>query len=235
MRDGISLQLGNMVNGFGVSILGIDFVNSEVPYQLAIFKNDEESIKVQKEVRDTNNPLFSNGLAMKRVYVRGNEYAPFRRDNDFELGDKSWCFEWMKWVVWEKAKQNKGFRDILLSIPRNAVIIEKAQKESEIMWGAWNDELIKLREIVITAAELESVKGKTSQTVMETVYKVNNVGVWRGENAMGQILTMCKLALNEGRQMPINEQLLNDAEICWFGQILYFTKDAQGNVSVEAR
>ena len=234
IRNGISLQLGNMVNGFGVNVLGIDFLNSEVPYQLAIFKNDEASIKVQKEIIDPKNPTFSNGLAMKRVYVYGKEYAQYRRDEDFELGNKFWCYEWMKWIVWEKVKQNQGFRDILLAIPKNAVIIEKAQKESHTMWGAWNDELLKEREIVTLAAELESGNGKTSKAVKDTVYKVNNVGVWKGENAMGQILTMCKLALNEGIQMPIDEKLLNDARINWFGQILHFTKDAEGNVSVEA-
>ena len=66
------------------------------------------------------------------------------------------------------------------------------------------------------------------------VYKVNNIGVWEGENTMGQILSMAKLALNEGCPMPIDEQLLNDAQINWFGQVLHFTKDAEGNVTVEA-
>ena len=234
VRNGISLQLGNMVNGFGVNVLGIDFLNSEVPYQLAIFKNDEASINIQKEIINPKNPVFSNGLAMKRVYVYGKEYEKYRRDKDFELGDKFWCYEWMKWIVWEKVKQNQGFRDILLAIPRNAVIIEKAQKESHTMWGAWNDELLKEREIVKLAAELESGKGKTSKSVMDMLYKVNNVGIWKGENAMGQILTMAKLALNEGIQMPIDVKMLNDARINWFGEVLHFTKDAEGNVTVEA-
>ena len=232
IRNGINLQLGNMVNGFGVNVLGIDFLNSEIPYQLAIFKNNEESINVQKEIVDPKNPTFSNGLAMKRVYIYGKDYARYRRDKDFELGDKSWCFEWMKWVVWEKVKQNKGFADLLVAIPQNAIIIEQAQRKSRTLWGAWNDELLKARKIVITAAELE---GKTAKAINNMVYKVNNLGVWKGENTMGQILTMCKLALNEGVNLPIDEQLLNDAEICWFGQVLHFTKDAQGNVSVEAR
>jgi hypothetical protein len=140
----------------------------------------------------------------------------------------------MKWVVWEKVKQNQGFRDILLAIPRNAVIIEKAQKESHTMWGAWNDELLNVREIVKLAAEQESVMGKTSKSIMDMVYKVNNVGIWKGENAMRQILTMAKLALNEGIQMPIDIKMLNDARINWFGEVLHFTKDAEGSVTVEA-
>ena len=86
--------------------------------------------------------------------IYGKDYAQYRRDRDFELGDKSWCFEWMKWVVWEKVKQNKGFADILLAIPKNAFIIEQAQRKSRTLWGAWNDELLKARKIVITAAEL---------------------------------------------------------------------------------
>lgn len=235
VRDGISLQLGNMANGYGVRILGMDFINSEVPYQLAIFKNDDASIKVQKEVADPSNPLFSNGLAMKRVYIYNKDYSQYRRDKDFELGDKSWCFEWMKWVVWEKVKQNKEFRDILLSIPRNAIIIEQAQKKSHTMWGCWNEELKKEREILTLAAAAETGRAYKSPKVQNTAYQVNCTGEWIGENAMGQILTMAKLALNQGINMPIDEQLLNDAQINWFGKVLHFTKDAEGNVTVDTK
>ncbi len=59
------------------------------------------------------------------------------------------------------------------------------------------------------------------------------MGVWKGENAMGQILTMAKLALNEGCQMPIDEQLLNSAKINWFGKVLNFIKDSDGTVTVK--
>jgi hypothetical protein len=235
VRDGISLQLGNMANGYGVRILGMDFINSEVPYQLAIFKNDDASIKVQKEVADPSNPLFSNGLAMKRVYIYNKDYSQYRRDKDFELGDNSWCFEWMKWVVWEKVKQNKEFRDILLSIPPNAMIIEQAQKKSHTMWGCWNDELKKEREILTLAAAAETGRAYKSPKVQNTAYQVNCTGEWIGGNAMGQILTMAKLALNQEINMPIDEQLLNDAQINWFGKVLHFTKDAEGNVTVDAK
>lgn len=235
VRDGISLQLGNMANGYGVRILGMDFINSEVPYQLAIFKNDEASIKVQKEVADPSNPLFSNGLAMKRVYIYGKKYEPNRRDKDFELGNKSWCYEWMKWIVWEKVKQNKEFRDILLSIPRNAVIIEQAQKRGHVMWGCWNEELIKERKILKLAAMAETGKSDISPEIKNVIYQANCAGEWIGENAMGQILTMAKLALNQEINMPIDELLLNDAQINWFGKVLHFTKDAEGNVTVDAK
>ena len=56
-----------------------------------------------------------------------------------------WCFEWMKWITWEKVRQNQEFKDILLSIPKDAIIIEQAQKrptkDKPSMWGAWNEEL----------------------------------------------------------------------------------------------
>jgi hypothetical protein len=124
-----------------------------------------------------------------------------------------------------------------LAIPKNAVIIEQAQKKPKkkpSMWGAWNEDLLSERKIVIRAAQVENGLGKTSQPVRDVIYKVNNVGKWVGENAMGQILTMAKLALNEGIQMPIDEQMLNDAKINWFGKILYFTKDADGTVTIKA-
>lgn len=235
VRDGISLQLGNMANGYGVEILGIQFPNSEIPYQLAIFKDD--AVKVQEEIINPEKGWLYNGLKMKRKFIYSQEHWKDRRDTEFEDGKEMWCFEWMKFVIWQKVKQNQGFRDILLSIPRNAIIIEQAQKKptkTPSMWGAWNEDLLAERKIVIRAAQVENGLGKTSQPVRDVIYKVNNVGVWIGENAMGQILTMAKLALNEGIQMPIDEQLLNDAKINWFGKVLHFTKDADGTVTVKA-
>ena len=232
VRDSVSLQLGNMANGYGVEILGLQFPNSEIPYQLAIFKKD--AVKVQEEIINPDKGWLYNGLKMKRKFIYSQEHWKDRRDTEFENGKELWCFEWMKWIVWEKVKQNQGFRDILLAIPQNAIIIEQAQKKSHLMWGAWNEDLLKERKVVIRVAQIENGLGKTSRVVKDEIYKVNNVGVWKGENAMGQILTMAKLALNEGCQMPVDEQLLNDAHINWFGKVLHFTKEADGSTIVKA-
>ena len=243
VRDGVPLTLGNMSNTFGVSILGIDFPNSEVPYQLAIFNSENESLKIQEEIVNPENGWLTNGLKMKRKFIYSREggtdlYWRYRRDTEFENGKQNWCYEWMKFIVWEKVKQNEGFRDILLSIPKEAVIIEQAQKkpsdDKPSMWGAWNDELLSERDIVIKSAMIENGLGKTSKSVRDVIYDVNNVGVWVGQNAMGQILTMAKLALNEGIEMPIDEEMLNNARINWFGKVLQFTKDADGKVTVRA-
>lgn len=234
-RDGISLQLGNMANGFGITILGREFVNSEVPYQLASFLGDEASVAVQMEISDPSNPFYSNGLGMKRKYIYNKDYAPYRRDYEFELGRQNWCYEWMKFVVWEKVKQNKGFRDILLSIPKNAIIIEQAQRRGHVMWGCWNEELLKERNIMKLAAMAECGLSDISPKVKNAIYQVNCASKWVGENAMGQILTMAKLALNEGVQMPIDAKMLNDAKICWFGDVLVFTEQKDGSVTVEAK
>ena len=238
VRNGVPLKLGNMGNDFGVKILGIDFANSEVPYQLAIFDNSTESVKIQEEIINPQNEWLTNGLKMKRKFIYNESamdgYYKFRRDTEFENGKQFWCYEWMKWIVWEKVKQNKGFREILLAIPKNAVIIEQAQRRSKTMWGAWNEELLHERSIVIRAAEIENGLGKTSKAVKDFAYAVNNVGTWIGENAMGQILTMAKLALNEGIEMPIDETILNKAKINWFGQVLQFTKDNDGKITVKA-
>ena len=236
VRDGVELKLGNMGNDFGVKILGIEFPNSEVPYQLAIFDNSAKSVKIQEEIVN-NEEWLCNGLKMKRKFIKSeegsnDEYYKYRRDTEFEKGKQLWCYEWMKWVVWEKVKQNKGFRDILLSIPKEAIIIEQAQKEKDTQWGAWNEELLAERGIVVKSTEIENGVGKTSKAVRDVTYLVNNVGEWVGENAMGQILTMCKLALYERMELPIDETILNEANINWFGQVLRFTKEADGRVRV---
>lgn len=238
IRDGVELKLGNMGNDFGVRILGIDFPNSEVPYQLAIFDNSKRSVEIQEEIINNKEWLY-NGLRMKRKFIKSDgksldEYWRYRRENEFEKGKQQWCYEWMKFIVWQKVKQNKGFRKILLTIPKNAFIIEQAQKEKYTQWGAWNDELLKERGVVTKAAELENGVGKNAKAVKDVIYSVNCVGQWIGENAMGQILTMCKLALNEGIELPIDESILNNANINWFGQVLRFTKEDDGKVTVRA-
>ena len=232
VRDSINLQLGNMGNEFGVKILDVFFPNSEVPYQLAIFRDTKEALEVQREA--SNDKIVSNGLGFKRKYIRKKEYTEVRRDMDFELGKQMWCYEWMKFIVWEKCKQNKGFRDILLSIPRNAIIIEQAQHKNELMWGCWNDELKHARDVLKRTAMIENCVKKSSKKVMEAEYKVNNIGVWKGQNAMGQILTMCKICLYDGVKLPIDIEVLNEAKINWFGRILFFEKDDNGGVSVKA-
>ena len=239
VRDGINLKLGNMSNGYGVKVLGIDFPNSEVPYQLAIFNNEKDSIKLQEEIVDPQNGWIGRGLQMKRKYIYGRDFKRFLRDSEFENGKEMWCFEWMKWVVWEKVRQNEEFKNILLRIPRNAIIIEQAQhrpqKGKPSMWGAWNEEIKKERDILVTFSEIEHGLSKVEDTVpIESVpYQVNNVGTWVGENSMGQILTMAKLALNEGINLPIDADMLNEAKINWFGKVLHFTKHEDGLVTVE--
>lgn len=235
VRDGVPLILGNMSNVFGVHVLGIDFPNSEVPYQLAIFNNEKDSLKVQEEIIDPQNGWIGRGLQMKRKYIYNHKYARYRRDTQFENGKELWCFEWMKWIVWEKVRQNEKFKEILLSIPKNAIIIEQAQhkpKDKPSMWGAWNEELKKEKDIINQFALIES--GKNKGTVQDVKHLINNVGVWVGENSMGQILTMAKLALNEGINLPIDADMLNEAKINWFGKVLQFTKHENGLVTVEA-
>lgn len=239
VRDGINLKLGNMPNGYGVKILGIAFPNSEVPYQLAIFNNEKDSIKLQEEIVDPQNGWIGRGLQMKRKYIYGRDYKRFLRYTEFEKGKEMWCFEWMKWVVWEKVRQNEGFKNIFLRIPRNAVIIEQAQHRplnKPSMWGAWNGELKREREILERFHEIEHGLRKVEDEVppQSVPYQVNNVGTWVGENSMGQILTMAKLALNEGINLPIDADMLNEARINWFGKVLQFTKHKDGLVTVEA-
>lgn len=240
VRDGIKLQLGNMANGFGVNVLGIDFPNTEIPYQLAIFNNEKDSIKLQEEIVDPSKGWLGNGLKMKRKFIYAQEYKRYLRDTEFENGKEMWCFEWMKWITWEKVRQNKEFKNILLSIPKNAIIIEQAQKrptkDRPSMWGAWNEELKKERNIIIRTAQIENglKKGSKATQVQDVLYAVNNVGTWIGENSEGQILTMAKLALNEEINLPIDADMLNEAKINWFGKVLQFTKHEDGLVTVEA-
>ena len=232
VRDNISLKLGNMVNEYEVCILGIQFPNSEVPYQLAIFDDSKEALKIQHKA--LNDEVIYNGLKFKRKYIYNSKYEYVRRDLEFENGKQMWCYEWMKYVVWEKCKQNKEFQNVLLSIPRNAIIIEQAQHKNKLIWGCWNEELKRTRDIMRKTAMIENCVKKSSKKVMEAEYRVNNVGVWVGQNAMGKILTMCKICLYDEVELPIDIELLNDAKINWFGKTLVFNMDLHGHVEAKA-
>lgn len=52
--------------------------------------------------------------------------------------------------------------------------------------------------------------------------KIDDIGVWRGQNNIGKILMICKLCLESETEPDIDYELLNKANIYLLGHILRF-------------
>jgi DNA-binding phage protein/predicted NAD-dependent protein-ADP-ribosyltransferase YbiA (DUF1768 family) len=223
-RNGIELNLGNMINDFPFTMLGHNFINSECAYIAGCYTNQgEEYESIQKELT-----TFSNGLLAKRKFRKSDNVFTrlIRKDwNSFNTA-------WMLLVVWEKCKHSKEFRDLLLSIPDNATIIENSTKQSngptKLVWGCENYELMNLRSQKSLQIEEKlrnegvTIKKTINHSMMIVENSINNIGVWEGRNLMGKILMCCKIALREKSVPPIDYDLLNRSEIYWFGEKLKF-------------
>ena len=139
--------------------------------------------------------------------------------------------QWMLYVVWNKCVGNADFRDLLLSIPDNAVIIEDSTANygtTCMIWGAKNKELRKARRArkKELCAQYPAMKKKDlSQLISEECGKITDVGNFVGENNMGKILKMCQIALRNNVIPPIDYDLLREKKIYLFGELLTFDKE----------
>lgn len=139
----------------------------------------------------------------------------------------------MMLVIWEKCKSNSAFRDILLSIPQDAIIIENSTnvgsddrtKSTSTIWGCWNQELMNARSII----EKDIANRTSARTKKDIEYqqiiernKINHIGIWKGKNLMGKIHKLCQIALLTNSEPPINYDLLILKNIRWFGGTLKF-------------
>jgi hypothetical protein len=134
-------------------------------------------------------------------------------------------------VVWEKTKNNEEFRNLLLSIPADAHIIEDTSAfhtYTSNVWGAKNPILTNLRNS--KANEMVKIlmsEGVSTIKLLDKYAKIvrnqiNTYGVWTGKNATGKALKICQLALLNNIEPPIDYDLLNQANIYWFGKKLEF-------------
>ena len=144
--------------------------------------------------------------------------------------------DWMLYVIWAKCKGNKDFADKLLSIPRNAIILENSttiHEGTSVIWGSINRELEDARDKVARYTELQYQKkvrlGKTKKNQAELAEliqaarnEIHYIGKYSGgHNYMGKILKRCQIALIEGNEPNINYDLLREKKIYLFGELLF--------------
>ena len=135
VRQGLSLSLGNMVRGFGFDLQGIHFHNSECAYIAGAFSYGTDAhLAIQRQL-----VVCDNGYSAKKSIRK--PYESLKR-SDWERFN----VQWMLYVVWQKCLGNGAFRNLLLSFPKDAVIIEDStfqRGSTATLWGTRNDELKK--------------------------------------------------------------------------------------------
>lgn len=198
--NGITINLGNMCNGYPFEIAGVPFHNSECAYIAGAYsRNDPESIRIQQLISEER-----NGLKCKRIYRNKEEFTKYIR-NDWN----EYNVQWMLYVVWQKTIQSKQFSDLLRQIPVDVHVVENSSFQRGVtatFWGASNDELIALKK----NAGKNSVRG------------VFDKGIYSGYNVMGKIIKLCSLCLIYGQEPPICNDLLDNKRLFISGKLMEF-------------
>lgn len=221
-RDGMDIDLGNMRITYPFAVNGRIFTNSEALYICGLFSHDTAK---HKEIQEKLIAAKS-GYDAKKV-VRQKYEDSFARD-DWQ----SFNVEYMKWCVWQKIKGNDDFRQLLMSIPRNAYIIENSTQQkgaTALFWGMTNKDLEDKRSIIEECAAYKSPtlsKKELNRVQMEERNKINHIGVWNGCNCMGKILKWLQLCLLDGVEPYINYDLLRSKQIYLLGHLLTFDTEA---------
>lgn len=218
VRQGLSLSLGNMVRGFGFDLQGIHFHNSECAYITGAFSYGTDAhLAIQRQL-----VVCDNGYAAKKSIRK--PYESLKR-SDWERFN----VQWMLYVVWQKCLGNGAFRNLLLSFPKDAVIIEDStfqRGSTATVWGTRNVELkrrLNAYKKVLKAQGMCKAAIKREQDRMR-LGEWSTTGIFRGQNLMGKILMVCKQALEQGAEPPIDYALLQDAHINLLGRELTFNQ-----------
>ena len=214
--DGLSLAVGNMVSGFPFEIEGIRFHNSECAYIAGMFShNTDIHHDLQIALRNER-----NGFMSKKKIRRFNEHA---KRADWEM----YNIHWMLYVVWCKTVGNENFRNMLLSFPNDAVIIEDSTFQNgttAAVWGAKN----KVHKELSNSHEKELKANREKKGAIRKALDGKRLGEWRkqgtfvGKNIMGKILMLCREAALNGTIPPIDVNLLKSKNIHFFGRALTF-------------
>ena len=222
-KDDDWVPFGNMNSGFEFDVQGVHFHNSESAYICGMFSdNIPEQQAIQQQLVEHTNGKTAKGN------IRYHNEDKARKDwYDFNV-------PWMIYVVWQKVCGNKEFRDLLLSVPDEAIIIEdttfqKVRKPNDtpVFWGARNQErgeYFKMVKKYTELTKLSPVKAERNRYILQSFNNFTDYGVFKGCNVMGKILTLCRMCWKLRIEPPIDYELLRAKSIYLLGHLLTFTK-----------
>lgn len=214
--EGHSLAVGNMVSGFPFDIEGVTFQNSECAYIAGMFSDYTDNHHELQEALQVE----SNGFIAKKKLRRFNEDKKRADWEEFNV-------QWMLYCVWSKAVGNADFRDMLLAIPSNAVIIEDSTFQNGSTAAVWGTKNATQRRLVADYKTQLEARGN-SKAAIKRACDEKRLGEWRtrgvfvGKNLMGKILMLCRDALLRNTTPDIDLDLLRSKQIYLFGKLLTF-------------
>lgn len=214
--NGINLRLSNMAGGFPFELNGHHFTSSECLYLCGEWSNNTEEHKM---IQDYLMQMVS-GYACKR-FGKAKFYKQVREDFP------SFRLQWMLYCVWQKCKGNADFRQLLLSTG-NAILVENTTKDkwnSAEIWGCKNEELLNKRlnlETVLMHNHKDMKQKDLKHLINIETNKINDIGVWKGQNNIGKILMLCRDCIREGTEPQIDYDLLKRSNIYILGELLTF-------------
>ena len=213
--QGIALRLTNMAGGFPFEFNNYRWADSERLYLCGEFSdNSAKHTQIQKELCAS-----TSGYAAKR-YIKAKYKKEVRKD--FPI----FRLQWMLFCVWQKCKGNSQFRDLLMQIPSDVILLENTTTDtggSAEIWGAKNKELLIARKALIAEIEKQYSylpKKELALKINIEKNKIDNIGVWKGQNNIGKILMICRNALKTNIEPEIDYQLLNNSKIYLHNKLL---------------
>ena len=219
-RNGITLSLGNLCGGYSFPLCGHIFHTSESAYLCGEFSlNTPAHAEIQQELLEQKNGFVS------KKFIK-SKYKEYIRE-DWE-GIR---LQWMLYTVWHKCIGNEAFRDLLLSLPKDAVIIENSNKvrgrvngsNLDMVWGAKNDALKEFEnQLKFQEKHAPFLKPEYLKKLEEDKARIYYVGCYEGQNNMGKVLKLCQIALLNKVAPPIDYELLRAKQIYLFGELLTF-------------
>lgn len=214
--DGHSLAVGNMVCGFPFTVEGVTFQNSECAYIAGMFSYDTDNHHELQEALQVE----SNGFMAKKKIRRFNEDKKRADWEEFNV-------QWMLYCVWCKVVSNSDFRNMLLAIPSDAVIIEDSTFQNGSTATVWGTKNATQRRLVTDYKKQLEADGN-SKAAIKKACDEKRLGEWRkqgvfvGKNLMGKILMLCRDAVLRNTTPDIDLDLLRSKQIYLFGKLLTF-------------
>lgn len=214
--NGINLRFSNMAGGFPFESSGHRFTSSECLYLCGEWSdNTEEHRMIQDFLMQMASGYACNryGKAIFRKQVR-EDFPTFR-------------LQWMLFCVWQKCKGNADFRQLLLSTG-DAILVEDTTTDkwsSAEIWGCRNWELANKRlnfETVLMHHHKDMKRKDLKLLINVETNKINDIGVWKGQNNIGKILMLCRDCIREGIEPQIDYDLLRRSNIYILGELLTF-------------
>ena len=176
VRNGITLSLGNLCKGYSFALNGHIFRTSEAAYLCGEFSDTPSKQSIQYSLMEEPNAF----LAKKVIKRKNIEYV---REDWVEVR-----LQWMLYVVWQKCIGNSNFRNLLLSIPNDVVIIEDSTANygsTSSVWGAKNKELRNVRRALkkeLIAHNPTMRKKDLNLLISKECGNITNVGSFVGGN-----------------------------------------------------